>query len=198
MGEQKILSKGKVPATEKEIKEVVDTIICTIDSVNDNDLSKVKPLLDKYEEYLSDDDRRSINRKINYRTTLRTNFYKTFGVEFVQDDLTTSYSLSIETNSKFSYLVYMNTRLSLYNSDRKYLEGVYKYEVDKLLEDFNAAVNLIITKYGEYQEQNRNTYKLYKFSPIKKQIDSLTNSVYDNVRLYNRNYEYAMMHPERK
>ena len=64
MGEQKILSKGKVPATEKEIKEVVDTIICTIDSVNDNDLSKVKPLLDKYEEYLSDDDRISIERSI--------------------------------------------------------------------------------------------------------------------------------------
>lgn len=195
---EKMLAKGKVPATKEEIEGAVDIIISTIDSVNDNDLSKVKPLLDKYEGYLSDDDRRSINRKINYRTTLRTNFYKTFGVEFTQDDLTTSYSLSIGTNSKFSYLVYMNARLSLYNSDRKYLNGIYKYEVDKLLEDFNAAVNLIIIKYGEYQEQNRNTYKLYKFSPIKKQIDSLTNSVYDNVRLYNRNYEYAMMHPERK
>lgn len=198
MGEQKILAKGKVPATKEEIEEAVDIIVSTIDSVNDNDLSKVKPLLDKYEEYLSDDDRKSINKKVNYRMTLRTKFYKTFGAEFVQDDLTTSCSLSIGTNSKFSYLVYMNTRLSLYNSDRKYLSGIYKYEVDKLLEDFNAAVNLIITKYSEYQEKNRNTYKLYKCSPIKKQIDSLTNSVYDNVRLYIRNYEYAMMHPERK
>ena len=198
MGEQKILSKGKVPAAKEEIEEVVDTIICTIDSVNDNDLSKVKTLLDKYEGYLSDDDRKLINKKIYYRTTLRTKFYNVFGSNFTEDDLTTSYSLSISTNSKFSYLVYMNTRLSLYNSDKKYLSGIYKYEVDKLLEDFNNAVNLIITKYGEYQEQNRNTYKLYKFSPIKKQIDSLTNSVYDNVRLYNRNYEYAMMHPERK
>ena len=195
---EKMLAKGKVPATKEEIEEAVDIIISTIDSVNDNDLSKIKPLLDKYEGYLSDDDRRSINRKIKYRMTLRTKFYNAFGSDFTEDDLTTSYSLSIGTNSKFSYLVYMNTRLSLYNSDRKYLKGIYKYEVDKLLEDFNAAVNLIITKYGEYQEQNCNTYKLYKFSPIKKQIDSLTNSVYDNVRLYNRNYEYAMMHPEIK
>ena len=194
---EKMLAKGKVPATEKEIEEAVDIIISTIDSTNDNDLFKVKALLDKYEGYLSDDDRRSINRKIKYRMTLRTKFYNVFGSNFTEDDLTTSYSLSIETNSKFSYLVYMNTRLSLYNSDRKYLKGIYKYEVDKLLEDFNAAVNLIITKYSEYQEQNRNMYKLYKFSPIKKQIDSLTNSVYDNVRLYTRNYEYIMLHPEK-
>ena len=198
MSEQKILAKAQIPATEKEIKEAVDTIICTIDSVNDNELFKVRNLLDKYEEYLSDDDRKSINRKVNYRMTLRTKFYNVFGSNFTEDDLTTSYSLSISTNSKFSYLNYMNTRLSLYNSDKKYLSGIYKYEVDKLLEDFNAAINLIITKYSEYQEQHRNTYKLYKFSPIKKQIDSLTNSVYDNVRLYTRNYEYTMMHPERK
>lgn len=189
---EKILSKGKVPATKEEISEMLDTIEICIDTLNSNELAGLQKKINELPEDCNTD---HIRYGMKYRIDLALNLYRIFGEPFHEADFTTSGNLSILEYTRVAYLNYMCSRLSLYNSDKRYLTPYYKYEVDKILEDFNIAINLTITRYNEFQKQHSNSYKLYECSPVKQRLDHLANMVYDYVRLYNRKYEYIMMFP---
>lgn len=192
MSEQKILAKNKVPATEAEISEMLDTIEICIYTLNSNELAGLQKKINELPDGCIT---AGIHRRMKYRMDLALNLYRIFGEPFHEGEFTTSDDLSILEYTRVAYLNCMCSRLSLYNSDKKYLAPYYKYEVDKILEDFNTAVNLIITRYNEFQKQNSNSYKIYEYSHVKQTLDHLTNMVYDYVRLYNRKYEYIMLFP---
>lgn len=188
MGEQKILPKGKVPATEKEINEMLDNIKLSLMTLPDSQICKLGKLLDEVDQYIDQPTRNGINSDVDFRNTIRTRFYSTFNNEITSDEINDKGRLINSKKTRMWYLTYMYTRMRYFNGGA-FFNPEHQIEVKHIAEDFNAAVMCIINKYKEYSSINDDTLP-YEKSPVKTQIDDIVNSMNDSLRLYNRNLEY--------
>ena len=188
MGEQKILSKGKVPATEKEVNEMLDNIKLSLMTLPDSQICKLGKLLDEVDQYIDQPTRNRINSDVDFRNTIRTRFYRTFNNEITSDEINDKGRLINGKKTRMWYLTYMHTRMQYFNGG-VFFNPEHQIEVKHIAEDFNAAVMCIINKYKEYSSINDDTLP-YEKSPVKTQIDDIVNSMNDSLRLYNRNLAY--------
>lgn len=188
MSEQKILPKGKVPATEKEINEMLDNIKLSLMTLPDSQICKLGKLLDEVDQYIDQPTRNGINSDVDFRNTIRTRFYSTFNNEITSDEINDKGRLINSKKTRMWYLTYMYTRMRYFNGGA-FFNPEHQIEVKHIAEDFNAAVMCIINKYKEYSSINDDTLP-YEKSPVKTQIDDIVNSMNDSLRLYNRNLEY--------
>lgn len=188
MGEQKILSKGKVPATEKEVNEMLDNIMLSLMTLPDSQICKLGKLLDEVDQYIDQPTRNGINSVVDFRNTIRTRFYRTFNNEITSDEINDKGRLINGKKTRMWYLTYMYTRMQYFNGG-VFFNPEHQIEVKHIAEDFNSAVMCIVNKYKEYSSVNDDALP-YEKSPIKTQIDDIVNSMNDSLRLYNRNLEY--------
>lgn len=187
MSEQKILPKGKVPATEKEINEMLNNIKLSLMTLPDSQIYKLDKLLDEVDQYIDQPTRNGINSDVDFRSTIRTRFYSTFNEEITDEEINDKGRLINSKKSRMWYLTYMYTRMRYFNGG-KFFNPEHQIEVKRIAEDFNAAVMCIVNKYKEYASINDDALP-YEKSPIKVQIDDIMNSMNDSLRLYNRNLE---------
>lgn len=187
MSEQKILAKGKVPATEKEVNEMLDNIKLSLMTLPDSQICKLGKLLDEVDQYIDQPTRNGINSDVDFRNTIRTRFYRTFNNEITSDEINDKGRLINGKKTRMWYLTYMYTRMQYFNGGT-FFNQEHQIEVKRIAEDFNAAVMCIVNKYKEYASINDDVLP-YEKSHIKVQIDDIMNSMNDSLRLYNRNLE---------
>lgn len=187
MGEQKILSKGKVPATEKEVNEMLDNIKLSLMTLPDSQIYKLDKLLNEVDQYIDQPTRNGINSDVDFRSTIRTRFYRTFNEEITSEEIDDKGRLINGKKTRMWYLTCMYTRMRYFNGGT-FFNPEHQIEVKRIAEDFNAAVMCIVNKYKEYSSVNDDALP-YEKSPIKTQIDDIVNSMNDSLRLYNRNLE---------
>lgn len=190
MSEQKkIVSKGKVPATEEEKLKLAEQIKSTLLTVNDFNLDGAISIFNKSIVYIPQYKLDVLNWIVDCRLKMRDKFYQTFGQPISKDEFEgDGYgSLKNKTGSRVNYLAQMIARVNEYNSNNEFLTNTCKVEVNRLVEDFNNAINIISLRCKEYYANNN--ISTYEKSPVKPQLDQYMNVMYDAVRIYNRKFE---------
>lgn len=196
MSEQKILPKGKVPATEEDIRALEDKIYSSLmiapDRVLDGVIASNEAIISRMGEYEAEV-RDKTKYVINNRNIIRTMFYRTFGSEITKEEITLGKKLSAHGGSRMNLMIFLIDRVREINKIGPCV--YYRNEVDRILQDYNDAVQLTITKYKEYQKKygEEENLKLYEESEIKEQLDTFTNCMYDTIRVFNRTIEDDQM-----
>ena len=187
MEAQKILSKGKAPATQEDINTVLEEIKEILLTYPDYMISKANELYLTIRDRINKDKEKWIMNDIDARNVIRTRFYQTFASDIRKDEFDDNGWLKINTKSRMWYLIYLHTRMIQMNSG-EHFDKMYQIEVKRIMRDFNEATNAIITKYKEYREINPDVLP-YERSELKHQIDLFINHTSDSFRLYERNLE---------
>ena len=190
MSKQKILSKGNTPATKEDIKNLEDDIYTSLmitpdrvlDEVIENDNS-IMSGMGNYEVRVRD----KANNIIDSRNTIRYSFYKTFGADFTEEEAIFDIRYFTSKNLRTHFISFLVDRVTAINTVGPCL--YYKNEVDRILQDFNDAIQITISKYNEYQKKHDKNTKPYEESDIKKLLDNYSNCMYDNIRIFNRTIE---------
>ena len=197
MSEQKILPKGKTPATEEDIKALENKIYTSLmiapDRVLDGVITSNESIISRMGEHKVRI-RNKVDNIINSRNTTRYNFYKTFGADFTKGEVESFNSLFPPEGSRIIFIEFLVDRVTEINKIGPCL--YYKNEVDRILQDYNDAVKLTINKYKEYYQKKcgeDKNLKPYENSDIKKLLDVDSNRMYDAVRVFNRTIEDNQM-----
>lgn len=187
MEAQKILSKGKAPATQEDINMILEEIKEILLTYPDYMISKADALYLTIRDKINNDTEKGIMDDIDARNVIRTRFYQTFAADIKKDEFDDNGWLKINTKSRMWYLIYLRTRMIQMNSG-EHFDKMHQIEVKRIMRDFNEATNAIITKYKEYREINPDVLP-YERSELKHQIDLFINQTSDSFRLYERNLE---------
>lgn len=191
MEAQKILSKGKAPATQEDINMILEEIKEILLTYPDYMISKADALYLTIRDKINNDTEKGIMNDIDARNVIRTRFYQTFAADIRKDEFDDKGRLKINEKSRMWYLIYLHTRMTQMNSG-EHFDKMYQIEVKRIMDDFNKAINAIITKYKEYIENmivfNPDVLP-YERSKLKHQIDLFINQMSDLFRLYERNLE---------
>ena len=197
MSEQKkIVSKGKIPATEEDMKALENNIYTSLMIAPDRILDgvivnneSIMSRMGEYEVHVRD----KAAYVINSRNTIRRQFYRVFGSKIEKDEITLGKKLSTCEGSRMNLMIFLIDRVREINGVGSC--AYYKNEVDRILQDYNDAIQLTITKYKECQKEYGEELDLkpYEESEVKEQLDTFTNCMYDAVRVFNRTIEDNQM-----
>ena len=196
MSEQKILPKGKVPATGEDIRALENKIYVSLmiapDRVLDGVIISNENIMSRMGEYEADI-RDKAKYVVNSRNLIKNMFYRIFGSKITKEEITLDKKLSSHGGSRMNLMIFLIDRVREINKVGPCT--YYRTEIDRILQDYNDAVQLTITKYKEYQKKygEKENLKPYEESEVKEQLDTFTNCMYDAVRVFNRTIEDDQM-----